>query len=65
MCGVGPFICTLALGPACVRVGYGEGFPEVELFEMGFESMSILSMFKPLWVIGGMSLGQSSWWKRQ
>lgn len=59
------FICPLAPGSACVRVSYGEAFLEVELLEMGFESMSVLSVLKPLWVTCGMSLGQSSWWKRQ
>lgn len=59
------FICPLAPGSACVRERYGEAFLEAELLEMGFESMSLLSVFKPLWVTCGVSLGQSSWWKRQ
>lgn len=47
MCGVATFICPLAPGPACVRVGYGEGLPAVEPFEMGSESIRVLSVFKP------------------
>ena len=41
------FICPLTPGPACVRVGCGECFPELEPFEMGFENISVLSVFGP------------------
>ena len=48
-------------GCVYVRVGWREGFPEVELFEISFESMSFLILscvFKPLWVVSGMLLGR-------
>lgn len=34
--------CSLASGSVYVRAGWSEGFPEVELFEISFESMSFL-----------------------